>query len=113
MGKFLIVLVLFSFCGVSESGGRGLVVALPVFMAVSMVVSTQPVMLAACLTILVVSPLTIVLLVLIWLPSKLRDNDGASVATSRGSNRKDNKVELSYSMLSMLPMVVTMPPPPD
>jgi hypothetical protein len=37
-GRILVVLVLFSFCGVSVSGGTGLVVAPPVFMAVSMVV---------------------------------------------------------------------------
>ncbi len=47
-GRILIVLVLFSFCGVSESGGIGLLAAPPVFMAVSMVVSTPPVVLAVC-----------------------------------------------------------------
>ncbi len=109
-GQILVVLVLFSFCGVSKSGGRGLVVAPPVFMAVSMVVSTQPVVLATCLTILVISPLTVVLLVLFLLSSKLRDNNGASVATGRGGNREDNKVKLSYLMLSLLPTVVAMPP---
>jgi hypothetical protein len=45
-GQILVVLVLFSFCGESESGGRGLVGATPVFMAVFMVVSTLPVVLA-------------------------------------------------------------------
>ncbi len=110
-GQILVVLVLFSFWRVSESGGKGLVVAPPAFMVVSMVVSTRPVVLAACSTILVISLLTIVLLALIFLSSKLRDHNGASVATGRGSNSKDNKVELSYSMLSLPPMVVTMPPP--
>jgi hypothetical protein len=80
-GQILVVLVLFSFYGVSESGGRGLVVAPPALMAVSMVVSSWPVVLAACLTILIISPSTVVLLALILLSSKLRDNDGASVAT--------------------------------
>jgi hypothetical protein len=41
-GQILVVLVLFSFCGVSESGGRELAVTPPAFMAVSMVVSTWP-----------------------------------------------------------------------
>jgi hypothetical protein len=103
-------MVLFSFCGESESGGRGLVVAPPAFMAVSMVVSTWPVVLAACLTILVISPSTIVLLALIFLSSKWRDKDNASMATDRGGNSKDNKVELSYSTLSLPLMVVAMPP---
>ncbi len=98
-GQILVVLVLFSVCGVSESGGRGLVVAPPAFMAVSMVVSTQPVVLAACLTILVISLSAVVLLALIFLSSKLRDNNDASMATDCGSNRKENKVELSYLML--------------
>jgi hypothetical protein len=111
MGNFLVVLVLFSFCGVSESGGRGIVVGPPVFMAVSMVVSTQPVVLAAWSTILVISPSTVVLLALNLLSSKLRDNDAASVATGRGGNSKDNKVESSYLMLSLSPTVVAMPPP--
>jgi hypothetical protein len=44
------------------------------------------------------------------LSSKLRDNNGASVATGRSGNSKDNKVELSYLMLSLPPMVVAMPP---
>jgi hypothetical protein len=47
-GQILAVLVLFSFCRVSESGGKELVVAPPAFMAVSMIVSTPPVVLAAC-----------------------------------------------------------------
>jgi hypothetical protein len=53
-GQILVVLVIFSFCRVSESGGRGLVAASPAFMVVSMVVSTPPVVLAACSTILVI-----------------------------------------------------------
>jgi hypothetical protein len=110
-GQILVVLELFSFCGVSESGGRRLVVAQPVFMAVSMVLSTRPVVLAACSTILVISQLTVVLLALIFLSSKLRDNDGVSVATGRGSNSEDNTVELSYLMLLLLPRVIDMPPP--
>jgi hypothetical protein len=109
-GQILVVLVLFSFYGVSESGGRGLVVMPPAFMAVSMVVSTQWVVLGGCSTILVISPLTVVLLEPIFLSSKLRDNDGASIATGRGSNSKDNKVELSYSTLSLLPTAIAMPP---
>ncbi len=110
-GRILVVMVLFSFCGVSESGGRVLVVAPPAFMAMSMVVSTWPVVLAACSKILVISLSTVVLLALILLSSKLRDNNGASVATGRGGNSKDNKVELSYSMLSLPPTVVAMHPP--
>jgi hypothetical protein len=48
-GQILVVLVLFSFCGVSESGGRGLLlVAPPAFMAVSMVISTPPLVLVVC-----------------------------------------------------------------
>ncbi len=110
-GQILVVLVLFSFCGVSESGGRGLVVAPPADMAVSMVVSIWPVVLMACSTILVISPLTVVLPALILLSSKLRDNDGAFVATGCGGNSKDNKVESSYLTLSLPPTVVAMPPP--
>jgi hypothetical protein len=110
-GQILVVLVLFSFCRVPDSGGRRFVVVPPVFMVVSMVVSTWPVVLVACLTILVISPSTIVLLALILLSSKLRDNDGASAATGRGSNGIDNKVQLPYLTLSLLPTVVTMSPP--
>ncbi len=61
--------------------------------------------------ILVISPLTVVLLALMLLSSKLRDNKGASVATGCGGNSKDNKLELSYSTLSLPPTVVAMPPP--
>ncbi len=84
-GQILVVLVLLSFCGVSESGGRGLVVAPPTFMAVSMVVSTRPVVLAACSIILVILLSTIVLLALILLFSKFKDNASASVATGCNS----------------------------
>jgi hypothetical protein len=86
-------------------------VALPAFMAVSMVVSTWPVVLVACLTILVISPSTNVLLALILLSSKLRGNNSTSVATGLGGNSEDNKVELSCLMLLLLPMVITMSPP--
>ncbi len=110
-GQILVVLVLFSFCGVSESGGRGLVVVPPAFMVVSMVVSTWPVVSAACSTILVISPLTVVLLALILLSSKLRDNNIASMATGCSGNSNDNKVDLSYLTVSLLPTVVAMPPP--
>jgi hypothetical protein len=51
------------------------------------------------------------LLALILLSSKLRDNNGASVATGRGGNSKDDKLELSYLTLSLPPTVVAMPPP--
>ncbi len=104
-----LVLVIFGFCGVSESGGRGSVV-LPAFMVVSMVVSTWPVVLAAWSTILVISLSTVVLLALILLSSKLRDNDGASVATGRGGDGKDNKVKLPYLTLSLPPTVIAMSP---
>ncbi len=83
----------------------------PAFMTVSIVVSTLLVVLAACLMILVISPLTVVLLALNFLSSKLRDNNGDSVATGCGGNSKDNKVELSYSTLSLPPTVFAMPPP--
>jgi hypothetical protein len=109
-GQILVVLVLFSLCRVSESGNRGLVVVPPAFMAVFMVVFTQLVVLAACLTIVVISPCTIVLVALILLSSKLGDNNCVSVATGRGGNSKDNKVELSYLTLSLLQTVVAMPP---
>ncbi len=85
--------------------------ALPAFMAVSMVASTWLVVLVACSTILANSQSTVVLLVLILMSSKLRDNEGASVATGRGGNSKDNKVELSYWTLSLPPTVVPIPPP--
>ncbi len=95
-GQILVVLVLFSFCRVSESGGRGLVVVPPAFMAVSMVVSNWLVVMAACSTILVISLSTVVLLALISPSSKLRDNNGASVAPGRSGNGTDNKIELPY-----------------
>ncbi len=38
-GHFLRVLISFSFCGVTESGGRGLAVAQSAFVAVSMLFS--------------------------------------------------------------------------
>ncbi len=110
-GQILVVLVIFSFCRVSESGGRGLVVAPPAFMVVSIVVSTCLVVLAAWLTILVISSLTVVLLALILLSSKLRDNNGASVAPGHGSDGKNNKVELPYLTLSLPPTVIAMSPP--
>jgi hypothetical protein len=90
--------------------GRGLAVVPPAFVAVSMIVSTPPVVLVVCSTTLVISPSTVVLLALFFLSSKLRDNDGAFAATCSGSNGKDNMVKLPYSMLSLLPMVVTMSP---
>ncbi len=104
------MLVLFSLCGVSESGGRGLVAASPAFMVVSMVVATLPVVLVACLMTLVISPLTVVLLALILPSSKLRDNDGASAASGSGGSGKDNMVKLPYSTLSLPPTVVAMSP---
>jgi hypothetical protein len=105
----------------------------PVFMVVSMVISTRLVVLtacsmilvispstvvfstllvvfAACSTTLVISPPTVVLLALILPSSKLRDNNCASVATGRGGDGKDYKLELPYSMLSLLPMVIAMSP---
>jgi hypothetical protein len=112
-GQSLVVLVLFSFCRVSESGGGQLVVAPPVFMVVSMVVSTRLAVLAACSMILVMSLSTIVLLTLILLSSKLRDNNGVSVAPGCGGNSEINKVELSYLTLSLPPMVVAMSPPAE
>ncbi len=83
----------------------------PEFMAVSMVVSTWLVVLAAWSTILVISPSIVVLLAQNLLSSKLRDNNGASMATSHSSNSEDDKVELSFSTLSLPPMVVAVPPP--
>ncbi len=110
-GQNLVVLAIFSFCRVSESGGRGLVAVPPAFMMVSMVVSTWLVVLAVWLMILVISSSTVVLLALFLPSSKLRDNNDASVAPGRGDNGKDNKVELPYSTLSLPPMVVAMSPP--
>jgi hypothetical protein len=103
-GQILVVLVIYSFYRVSESGGRGLVVAPPGFMVVSMIILTR-------LTILVILLSTVVLLALILPSSKLRDNKGASVAPGRGGNGKDNNVELPYLMLSLPPMVIAMSPP--
>jgi hypothetical protein len=51
-----------------------------------------------------------VMLALIFLSRKLRDNNSASVAPGRGGDGKDNKVELPYSTLSLLPTVVAMSP---
>ncbi len=44
-GRFSLVLMSFSFCRVTESGGRELAVAPSAFVAVFMVVSTKPVVL--------------------------------------------------------------------
>ncbi len=109
-GQNLVVLVIFSFCRVSKSGGRGLVVAPTAFMAVSMVVSTRPVVLAAWSTILVISLSTIVLLALILPSSKLRDNNDAFVAPGCSGNGKDNEVELPYFTLSLPPTVIAISP---
>ncbi len=70
----------------------------PAFVAVSMIVSTLPVVLAVCSTTLVISLSTVVLLALILPSSKLKDNYGASAATvGGGGNGKDNMVELPYT----------------
>jgi hypothetical protein len=53
---FSLVLISFSFCRVTESGGRGLAVAPYAFVAVSMIVSALLVVFAACLTTLVIFP---------------------------------------------------------
>jgi hypothetical protein len=79
-------------------------------MVVSMVVSTQLVVLAAWLTILVISSSTVVLLTLILPSSKLRDNKGASMAPGCCGDGKDNKVELPYLMLSLPPTGIAMYP---
>jgi hypothetical protein len=110
-GQILVVLILFSFCRVSESGGRGSVAVPPAFMAVSMVVSTWPVVLAACLIILVISLSTGKFLALILPSSKLRDNDGTSVVTGRGGDSGNNKVEIPCLTLSLPLTVVAMSPP--
>ncbi len=75
-----------------------------------MIVSTLPVVLAACSTTLVIFPSTIVLLALILLSSKLRDNNGASVAAGNSGEGKDNMAELPFSMLSLPPTVIAMSP---
>ncbi len=67
-GHILIVLISFSVCRVTESGGRGLAVAPPAFVAVSMVVSTQRVVLVVCMAGLVITRSTVVLVPL-TLPS--------------------------------------------
>jgi hypothetical protein len=54
-GHFSLVLISYSFCGVTESGGRGLAVAPSAFVVVSMVVSTTPVVLVACTVGLVIT----------------------------------------------------------
>jgi hypothetical protein len=74
-------------------------------------VSTWLVVLTAWLTILVISSSTVVFLALILPSSKLRDNNGASVAPGCGGDGKDNKLELPYLMLSLPPRVITMSPP--
>ncbi len=60
-GQFSLVLKSFSFCRVTESGGRGLAVAPPAFVVVSMVVSKPPVVLAAFMAGLAITQLTVVL----------------------------------------------------
>jgi hypothetical protein len=72
---FSLVLISFSFCGVTESGGRGLEIAPSAFVVVPMNVSTPPVLLAACSTTLAISPSTVVLLALVLPSSKWRDID--------------------------------------
>ncbi len=84
---------------------------LPAIVAVSMIASTLPVVLVVCLMTLVISPFTVVLLVLILPSRNLRDNDGASAATGGSGDGKDNMVELPYLTLSLLPTVVAMSPP--
>jgi hypothetical protein len=110
-GHFSLVLMSFSFCGVKQSGGKGLAIAPSAFVVVSMIVSTPSVVLVACLKKLVIPPSSIVLLALILLSSKLRDNDGASVAAGGIGNSKDIMVKLPYSRLSLPPTVVAMTPP--
>ncbi len=92
-GYFSLVLISCCFCKVTESGGRGLAIAISPFVAVSMIVSTPPVVLAACLTTLVISPSAVVLLVLISPSSNLRDNDGTSTVAGGSSGGKDNMVK--------------------
>jgi hypothetical protein len=114
--QILVVRVLFSFCGVSESGSRGIVAVPPAFMVVSIIVSTLPVVLATerissgatCICggvhdcfhtagsigIVLNNPgnFTIDHCVAdaILPSSKLRDNKSASMATGGGSNGGDN-----------------------
>jgi hypothetical protein len=110
-GHFSLVLISFSFCVVTESGGRGLAIAPSVFVAVSMNISTPPVVLAACSTTLLISASTIVLLALVLPSSKLRDIDGVSAATGGGGDGKDNMAKLPYFMLTLPPTVSAMSPP--
>jgi hypothetical protein len=93
-GLFSLVLISFSLCGVSESGGRELAIAPSAFVAVPMNISTPPVVLAACSTTLLFSSLAVVLLVLILPSSKLRDIEGASTAAGEGGYGEDNMAEL-------------------
>ncbi len=60
-GHFQLGLISFRLCGVTESGGRGLAVAPSAFVAMSMVVSTPLVVLAACMVGLVITWSTVVL----------------------------------------------------
>jgi hypothetical protein len=62
--------------------------------AVSVFVSTPPIVLVACLVGLVISSSTIALLALIFPSRKLKDNDGASVATGGGGKGEDSMNEL-------------------
>ncbi len=96
---FSLVLISFSFYRVTESGGRGLAIASSAFVAVSMIVSRMPAVMAACLMTLVISP------------CKLRDNYGASAAAGRSGEGKDNMIKLPYLMLTLSPRAVTMSPP--
>ncbi len=109
-GHFSLVLISFSFCGVTESGGRGLVIAPSGFVLVPMNVSTPPVVLAVCSTALVISLTTVVLLVLVLPSSKLRDIDSAFTAAGGGSDGKDNMAKLPYSTQTLPPTVGAMSP---
>jgi hypothetical protein len=110
-GHFSLVLISSSFYGVTESGGRGLAIAPSAVVAVSMNVSTLPVVLAAYSMILVIFPSTIVLLALDLASSKLRDFDSTSTAAGGGGDGEDNMAKLPYLMLTLLPMVGAMSPP--
>jgi hypothetical protein len=109
-GHFSLVLTSFSFCGVTESGGRGLAIAPSAFVAVSMIASMPPVVLAACSTTLMISLPTVVLLALILPSSKLRDISRASAAGEGSSNGKNNMAKLPYLTLTLLPTVIAMSP---
>ncbi len=60
-GNFSLVLISFSFYGVTKSGGRGLAVVPSAFVAVSMVVFTPRIVLVACMAGLVITRSTVVL----------------------------------------------------